>query len=157
MAKRLLSGTLALVILLMCIFPTSVLAFDNAPEIQDVMSEEAYMELVLQMLVENQVYAETQFHDTEERYPNTGHFGHGGPKAGQGIRGTNNYALLYAFLYNELPESDYPSDGAYKQNLKEKAVKAICYGLFTHNSVKIMKCTSNNGYWGPDDWQSSLH
>lgn len=142
--------------LIMAIAPGTAFAYDDSVKIKDVMAEQEFMDLIMQMLVDNQAYADTQFFDTESRMPNTGYFGIGGPGKGQGIRGTNNYALLYAFLYQELPDSKYPKDGAFKKNLKEKAIKAIRYGIFTHNAVKKMTCTTNNAYWGPPDWQSSL-
>lgn len=134
-------------------------AYSSDTQIESVIEESEEMEIILDMLVKNKGYADTIFKDTGTQMENTGRFGNGG---GQKMRTTNNYALLYAFLYKELPDSEYPVSGEFKQDLLEKAIKAIRFGVFTHNSVKKMTApssmaTDSGKYWGPNNWQSSMY
>ncbi|MCL2159640.1 MAG: hypothetical protein FWH48_09555, partial [Oscillospiraceae bacterium] len=124
--------------------------------IDDTMTEQELMDMLMQMMLDHYPYCEENFHDTGNVAKNTGYFALGGSNSNEGLRCSHNYALLCAFLYRELPESDYPSDGSFKQKLKEMAIKAIRYGVFTHNSVKMMTCAADGGHWGPPFWQSSL-
>ena len=121
--------------------------------IHDNLTEQQAMNILLELMVNNAKWTETQFKDAGHLYPNTGYFCDAGDAANQGCRTNNNYALMYALLYQELPDSEYPTDGLYKQNLKEKAVKAIRFALFTHDSNGVIA----EKPWKTAGWQSSFY
>jgi len=129
-------------------------AYSPEVVIQDDLTEQQAMDILLKLMVNNAQWVETQFRDTGNLYPNTGYFCDAGDAANQGNRTNNNYALMYALLYQELPNSQYPMDGQYKQNLKEKSIKAIRYALFTHDSNGV---NIDNKPWKTAGWQSSFY
>ncbi|MCL2305205.1 MAG: hypothetical protein FWC43_07670 [Planctomycetaceae bacterium] len=122
--------------------------------VKDDLTEQQAMDLLLELMVNNARWVETQFVDTSHLYPNTGYFCNAGDAANQGNRTNNNYALMYALLYKELPDDQYPLDGPYKQNLKEKAVKAIRFAIFTHDSNGVNIADKP---WVTTHWQSSFY
>ena len=133
-------------------------------------TEAEIMDIYLDMLIEHKKFADTIFTDTSNIMEGTGYFGKGG---GQKIRTHNNYTLYYAFLYTQLhgtkymPEEDQENteyaikDKEAFEEVKQKALAGIRYGIYTHNSVKkmqtieAMKPTQASG--GPNHWQSSLY
>lgn len=136
-----------------------------------IISEKELMDLYLDMLLEHKKFADTIFTDTSNIVEGTGYFGQGG---GQKIRTSNNYTLYYAFLFTQLQGTKYMPDSnetssdaignkeAFLEEVKQKALAGIRYGVYTHNSVKKMQtnesmATDSGKWWGPDNWQSSLY
>ncbi|HHT92790.1 MAG TPA: hypothetical protein GXZ66_04715 [Clostridiaceae bacterium] len=135
-------------------------------------TEAEIMDIYLDMLIEHKKFADTIFTDTSNIMEGTGYFGKGG---GQKIRTHNNYTLYYAFLYTQLhgtkymPEEDQENTEyaikdkeAFLEEVKQKALAGIRYGIYTHNSVKKMQtieamATDSGKWWGPNHWQSSLY
>ena len=128
-------------------------AYSPEVVIKDDLTEQQAVDLLLTLMVNNAGWAETQFLDTSHLYLNTGYFCEVGDAANQGNRTNNNYALLYALLYKELPNNRYPVDGPYKQNLREKSIKAIRFSLLTHDSNGVNIADKP---WRTAGWQSSF-
>jgi len=66
--------------------------------INDNISEQDFLEICMQIILDNQNYVDILFQDTGHLMENTGYFGVGLPDVGQGMRSTNNYAALNAYL-----------------------------------------------------------
>lgn len=176
MKKRIIIAALVIIVVIasMAVYKFIKSSDENgdAPQTAITATEKEIMDIYLDMLIEHKKFADTIFTDTSKIKEGTGYFGQGGS---QKIRTHNNYTLYYAFLYTQLQGTKYmPDEGvkvtkhaiknkeAFLEEVKQKALAGIRYGIYTHNSVKKMQtnssmATDSGKWWGPNDWQSSLH